>query len=164
MLSPEDMVLIKTRTKQGVYQKDIAAELGVHPKTVSRALKRLAKPAPPRPPRPSKLAPFTALVDRWLADGVWNAVVIFRELQAAGYTGGLTTLRSYIAPRRMQRPSRATVRFETVPGHQLQSDWGTISTTIAGLSFSHCTTSRHTRSCGGAPAEPESASSATAGG
>ena len=40
MLSKEDFAVIKALNKRGVYQKDIAEQLGVHPKTVSRALKR----------------------------------------------------------------------------------------------------------------------------
>jgi len=40
MLNKEDWMEIKAQIEQGVYQKDIAQELGVHPKTVSRALKR----------------------------------------------------------------------------------------------------------------------------
>jgi transposase len=132
MLTKEDYAVIKALAKRGVYQKDIAVELGVHPKTISRALKRGGAPTPPRPHRTSKLDPFKPRVDQLLADGVWNAVVIFRELQAAGYTGRLTILRMYIAPKRALRPSRATVRFETEPGHQLQSDWGTITTELAG--------------------------------
>lgn len=59
-------------------------------------------------------------------------MVIFRELQAKGYTGQVSILRDYIRPKRTLRPSRATVRFETEPGHQLQSDWATIQTEIAG--------------------------------
>jgi len=31
---------IKAEIAKGIYQKDIAREFGVHPKTVSRALKR----------------------------------------------------------------------------------------------------------------------------
>jgi transposase len=131
MLSQEDFMRIKALSARGVYQKDIAAELGVHPKTVSRALKRGSAPTTPRSPRPRKLDPFLPTVDRLLAEGVWNAVVIFRELQALGYTGQLTMLRAYIRPKRLLRPSRATVRFETPPGQQLQSDWGTIQTVIA---------------------------------
>jgi transposase len=52
--------------------------IGVHPKTVSRALKRNA------------------------------------------------------APKRVLRPSRATVRFETSVGEQLQTDWGEVVVEIAG--------------------------------
>lgn len=132
MLKKEDFMVIKALANRGVYQKDIAAELGVHPKTVSRALKRGAAPAPKRTPRGSKLDPFKPAVDQLLKDGVWNAVVILRELEGQGYDGGITILRDYITPKRALRPSRATVRFETDPGQQLQSDWGQIKTTIAG--------------------------------
>lgn len=124
--------MIKALAKRGVYHKDIATELGVHPKTVSRALKRGAAPSPQRAPRSSKLDPYKATVDRLLADGVWNGVVILREIQALGYTGSHTILRDYVAPKRALRPSRATVRFETDPGRQLQSDWGELVTLLAG--------------------------------
>lgn len=67
-----------------------------------------------------------------LSENVWNAVVIFREIQERGYNGGITILRDYIYPKRVLRVSRATVRFETEPGQQMQSDWGTIKTTVAG--------------------------------
>ncbi len=133
MLKKEDFIVIKALSKRGVYQKDIAAELGVHPKTIRRALQRGDAPAPKRPHRSSKLDPFKPLVDRLLADGVWNGVVILRELQAAGYTGSRTILRDYIAPKRTLRPSRATVRFETDPGRQLQSDWGELVSELAGV-------------------------------
>ena len=116
MLKKEDFAVIKALAKRGVYLKDIATELGVHPKTVRRALQRGSAPTPPRARRPSKLDPYKATVDQLLADGVWNGVVILRELRAAGYTGSHTILRDYIAPKRALRPGRATVRFETTPG------------------------------------------------
>jgi transposase len=134
MLTQEDFMVIKALAKRGVYQKDIAAELGIHPKTVSRALKRDSAPARPPKRRTSKLDPFKPTVDRLLSEGVWNAVVVLRELEAQGYDGGISTLRSYITPKRALRPSRATVRFETDPGVQLQSDWGEIRTCVAGES------------------------------
>lgn len=138
MLSKEDFAVIKALADRGVYHTDIAAELGIHPKTVSRALKRGAAPRPERHPRGSKLDPFKAQVDQLLAEGVWNGVVILRELRAAGYTGAYTILRDYLAPKRVLRPSRATVRFETAPGRQLQSDWGEIVTQIAGQATKIC--------------------------
>jgi transposase len=133
MLSQEDYIVIRTLKKRGVYHKDIAAELGVHPRTVSRALQRGSAPKGSRRPRGSKLDPYKAQIDRLLAEGVWNGVVILREIQAQGYDGGSTIVRDYIQPRRAQRPSRATVRFETPPGRQLQSDWSAITTEIAGV-------------------------------
>ena len=57
MMTREDYLMITERYRQGVYIKDIAAELGVTPKTVSRALKRGSEP-PKRPKRrPRKLDP-----------------------------------------------------------------------------------------------------------
>jgi hypothetical protein len=41
-------------------------------------------------------------------------------------------LREYIQPKRALRPGKATVRFETKPGEQLQSDWGEVTVEIAG--------------------------------
>ena len=40
MVTKEEYIVIKTLKKRGIYIKDIAEEIGVHPKTVSRALKR----------------------------------------------------------------------------------------------------------------------------
>jgi transposase len=136
MLKKEDFTMVQVLQKRGVYQKDIAAELGVHPKTVSRALKRGGAPVRAKRETRSKLEPYKAQVDRLLKEGVWNAVVIFRELQAAGYDGGYTMVRQYVAPKRVLRgqqlASRATVRFETKPGEQLQSDWGEMVVELAG--------------------------------
>lgn len=132
MLRKEDFAVIKALKARGVYQKDIAAQLGVHPKTVTRALQRGEAPKSTRKQRSSKLDPYKPLVDRLLQEGVWNAVVILRELQAQGYTGSHTILRQYIAPKRALRAGRQTVRFETAPGQQLQSDWGEIITLMAG--------------------------------
>ena len=132
MLAKEDFMVIQALAKRGVYQRDIAQTVGVHPKTVQRALNRGGAP-PPRPKRrPSLLDAYRAEVDRLLAEGVWNGVVIFWELQAQGYQGGLSILRDYLRPKRALRPGRATVRFETVPGQQLQCDWGQIETVIGG--------------------------------
>lgn len=44
MLRKEDFAVIKALKKRDVYVKDIAAELGVHPKTVSPALRRGPQP------------------------------------------------------------------------------------------------------------------------
>jgi transposase len=132
VIRKEDFAVIKALHQRGVYKKDIAAELGVHPKTVSRALDRGSEPKPARKKRGSKLDPYKPKIDHLLQEGVWNAVVILREIQAEGYDGGITILREYIKPKRVMRPSKATVRFETEPGHQMQSDWGETVVEIGG--------------------------------
>ncbi len=132
MLSKEDFAVIQALHDRGVYQKDIAAQLGVHPKTVRRALQRGGAPVRQPPKRESKLDAYKEQIDSLLQEGVWNAVVILREIQAAGYAGGISILRDYIRPKRALRPGRATVRFETAPGQQLQSDWAEIVTEVGG--------------------------------
>jgi hypothetical protein len=117
--------------RRGVYLCDIAQQLGVHPKTVRRALQRGGPPRRRGGRRGSVLDPYRPVVDQFLTEGVWNAVVIRRELQAKGYPAGGTVLRDYIRPKRALRPSRATVRFEMEPGRQLQADWATQRTVVA---------------------------------
>ncbi len=136
MIRKEDYMKILVLHEHGLYQKDIAEELGVHPKTVSRALRRKGAPERASAEVVSKLSPYKAQVDQLLASGVWNGRVIWRKLQEAGYQGGYTMVRQYIAPKRalrsQERASRLTVRFETKAGEQLQSDWGEVTVEIAG--------------------------------
>jgi transposase len=132
VLSKEDFVMIEALVKRGVYLVDIAEKLGVHPRTIRRALGRGGPPGGRRRRRRSVLDPFKPRVDELLAENVWNVVVIYRELQTEGYRGGISILRDYVRPKRALRKSRATVRFETAPGRQLQSDWGEQRTVIAG--------------------------------
>jgi transposase len=125
--------MIQERIRQGVYVKDVVAELGVHPRTVSRALQRGSSPPGERPAaRKSKLDRYKPVIDRLLAAGVWNAAVILREIEEQGYTGQASILRDYIRPKRPLRQARATVRFETAPGEQLQNDWAKYRTLLAG--------------------------------
>lgn len=133
MLTQEDYWMIQELSERGVYQKDIAAELGVHPRTVRRALARSGPPTRSRQrKRYAKLEPYFDQIEALLQANVWNAKVILCELQARGYAGSYSVLRDYLAPKRTQRPSKATVRFETPPGEQLQHDWGELWMMIGG--------------------------------
>jgi transposase len=132
MLTKEDYMTIKGMAKAGMYKQDIAEALEISPKTVSRALKRGGEPEGKQRMRGSILDPYKRKIDELLKAGVWNGAVILREIQAAGYTGQRTLVRSYIQPKRVLRAGRVTVRYETEPGQQLQSDWGEIVTVIAG--------------------------------
>ena len=133
MLTQEDYWMIQELHQQGVYRGDIAERLGVHRKTVSRALERGGPPSSKRRrERYAKLKPYMETVDKLLKAGVFNAVVIYRDIQALGYDGKIRVLRAYIEPKRALRSGRATVRFETEPAKQLQHDWGEVIVPIAG--------------------------------
>jgi len=133
MLNREDWIMIRKMRSKGCYLRDIAAEVGCSERTVRRALKR-GGPPPRRKPgiRPSKLDDYKPLIDQLLSEDVWNAEVIYAEIRARGYTGGRSILRDYIRPKRVLRKALGTVRFETAPGRQLQSDWGQIDTLVGG--------------------------------
>ena len=126
--------MIQALVQRGVYVCDIARQLGVHPKTVeSGAGARERADADAAAGATSLLDPYRAQVDQLLAEGVWNARGdLPGAAGAAATTAKLSILRDYIRPKRALRPSRATVRFETEPGRQLQSDWGRIRTVIGG--------------------------------
>ena len=63
MIRKEDFVVMKALNQRGIYQKDIAEELGVSPKTVSRALKRGSATHRERKKRGSQLDAYTARID-----------------------------------------------------------------------------------------------------
>lgn len=82
--------MIQKKLAKGVYLKDIAAELGVHPRTVRRAMARGGAPSGKRPrARRSKLDAFKPAVDRLLSVGGVEVVILW-ELRSRGYAGGVT--------------------------------------------------------------------------
>jgi transposase len=110
----------------GMSVQAIGTMTGHDRKTIRKYLAKPAGIVPtygPRAPRPSKLGPFKAYLDERLQAGVWNAVVLLRELRARGYTGGYTMLTDYLRPQREAARQVAVRRFETAPGHQAQVDW-----------------------------------------
>jgi transposase len=135
MLSKGDWLVIKAQVERGVYKKDIALALGVHPRTIRRALTRGGAPSGKRQRlRISKLDPYKPKIHALLKEDVWNARVMLAELRDLGYEGGITIVKDYMHPLRVSRKELGTVRFETPPGKQLQSDWGEIVTEVGGKS------------------------------
>lgn len=82
----------------------------------------------PRPGQPSLLDPFKPYIEDRLTAGVWNAVVLTRELRERNYTGGYSTVKEYLQPKREAARTAAVRRFETPPGRQAQVDWGYLGT------------------------------------
>lgn len=105
----------------------IAHHVGVNWKSVRKVVQRrsvaLAR-ARPRP-RPTLLTPFQAHLQALLAqDPERSAVNCLQHLRAAGYRGGITTLRVHLARRRPAPAREAFVSLTFAPAEAVQIDWG----------------------------------------
>lgn len=117
----------------------IAAELGLHPETVSvwaaRPTYQQRKPAL----RASKLDPFKGTLARLLERHPYSASQLLSLLREEGYTGGASILRRHVA-RVRPRTRQAFLRLQFAPGQAAQVDWGSagflhVGNTHARLSF-----------------------------
>lgn len=117
---------IEELKRQGVSIQRISELTGFDPKTIRKYLSQPGQVPVygPRKPRPSKLDRFQPYIQERLKAGVWNAVVLLRELRERGYTGGYTILKDYLQPLREAADTVAVRRYETPSGKQAQVDWG----------------------------------------
>lgn len=130
MLTQENLVEIHVLNAQGHSIRAIAEQLGVSRNTVRKYLRdHAAEPIyPQRAPRPTKLDPFKVYLNERVAAAKphWiPASVLFREIQAMGYSGGYSRLKEYLIQFKQPQPD-PVVRFETAPGQQLQVDFTTV--------------------------------------
>lgn len=115
--------------KQGRSIRQIAREMGMARNTVRRYLReqRTVRYGPRRP-RPGKLDPCKGFLQERIeqARPEWiPATVLLREIQEAGYAGGISQLKAYLAPMKGIAPD-PVVRLETEPGRQMQADFTVI--------------------------------------
>ena len=112
--------------RRGEGIREIARQLGCSRNTVRRYLREEeASRYGPRSPRATKLDPYTAYLaerveqarPRWIP-----ATVLLREIAERGYEGGISQLKSWLAPLKQGTPD-PVVRFETPPGQQMQADF-----------------------------------------
>jgi transposase len=111
----------------GMSLQAIGALTGHDRKTIRKYLAQTMGTRPsygPRAPRPSKLDAFRLYLEERCKAGVWNAVVLLRELRERGYDGSYTILTDYLRLQRKAARQTAVRRFETPPGVQAQVDWG----------------------------------------
>lgn len=111
--------------RQGLSISRISQMTDLDRKTVRKYLNDpKVRPYGPRAPRKSVLNDYKPFIEQRLSAGVWNAVVLLRELRERGYTGGYTAIKDYLRPLRQEAEHVASRRFETPPGQQAQMDWG----------------------------------------
>jgi transposase len=129
MLSQEQAVEIKVLARRGMGVREIARQTGISRNTVRRYLRdEQARHYKQREPRATKLEPFKSFVlgrvaaarPHWIP-----ATVLLRELREAGYEGGISQLKAFLAPHK-HTAVEPVVRFETAPGKQMQADFTVI--------------------------------------
>jgi transposase len=127
MRTPDDVAEMVRLQALGWSERQIAAELEINRRTVRRYLATAGWVRYRRPRRGKKL---DGLED-WLAERFrrhhGNAAVVRQDLERErGLAVSLRTIERAVAGwrRELRAEARATVRFETPPGHQLQIDFG----------------------------------------
>lgn len=147
----DTLVLLQHLLDEGLSKTAIAQRLGVsrrviyHWITTGQLTRDVDAPAVRHAaPRATKLDTYTAIItERLTTYPELSAVRLFAEVKAAGYTGGITQVRDYVARVRPRSEPEPVVRFETAPGHQAQVDfaefrfpWGKRYALVVVLAFS----------------------------
>ena len=131
MLKAEEQMELAVLKKHGASIRGLSRSTGRSRNTVRRYLRggdAVAK-RKPAPKRAEKLDPFKAyIVGRMkaaLPDRI-PATVLFREIKERGYEGGETRVKLFVRGLTPLPAAAPAVRFETMPGHQMQADWATV--------------------------------------
>ena len=133
---------IEELRQQGLSLCGIAEVTGFDRKTIRKYLAnpdRQPKYGPRQKKGPRRLDPFKAFIDERLAAGVWNAVVLLRELRERGYVGGYSAVKEYVQPKREEAHAVAVRRFEPRP----KARWSPESSTFGETSFADCSAMSH---------------------
>jgi transposase len=116
---------VRRLDREGLSKRAIARRLAMSRTTVYRLLALSEPPAYEREPQGSLLDPFKgAVLEMLREDACVPATVVREHLQRAGYAGGITILKDYLASVRPQ--FKATPDFGRttyLPGELLQADW-----------------------------------------
>src|SRR3954468_17281617 len=132
MRAPEEVAVMLHLHALGWGAKRIAAELGCSRNTVRRYLRRGGRASPRAPERRGALDGLGAWPGERLRRHRGNADVVRQELLAEhGLAVSLRTVERAVRGmrRELAAEARATLRFETPPGHRLQTDFGTATAT-----------------------------------
>lgn len=124
MLSMYKWQQVKVLGKQGMPVKEIARRLKISKNTVKKYLRSSSPPV-------FKVREYEKVLDKYgdeireMSDKKYIGTRIFNELCAKGYEGSLSAVHRHLQKTREDKTIRekATTRFETVPGKQMQYDW-----------------------------------------
>ncbi|MDO3376808.1 IS21 family transposase [Geoalkalibacter halelectricus] len=133
MQTPDDVAAMLRLHVLGWGAKRIARELGISKNTVKHYLRQGGWSAYRSPSRSKALDGLESWLEQCFIQHGGNADVVRQELaRVHGISVSLRTVERGVQPFRQQlvAAARATLRFETPPGRQLQIDFGTARVTI----------------------------------
>jgi len=131
VISLEEWHAIQVLKRQGHGKKAVARQLRISRNTVKRYWDCPTPPAYQRP-APAKMLDSYAPQIREMMAKRFIGTRIFHELTSLGYAGSLTSVYRYLKQLQDDRNERATIHFETPPGHQMQYDWKEWQVPVAG--------------------------------
>ncbi len=133
MLRQMERSTIHLLAKRGRSIRQIAAELGRSPTTISRVLQEPVERAPAKRYRRSKVDPYRAQIAGWLGEGLTaeRMLALARADPDRPYRGGQSVFRGYVRrvqleQQQQQAASDVPIRFEGLPAEYLQVDWGEV--------------------------------------
>jgi transposase len=119
--------------RRGRSIRQIAAELGRSPTTISRVLQEPVERQPAKRYRRSKVDPYRAQIEGWLRAGLTaeRMLELARGDPAQPYPGGQSVFRGYarrvrLEQQQQQATSDVPIRFAGLPAEYLQVDWGEV--------------------------------------
>jgi transposase len=126
MIDKRTIFEIHRLNNEGYTQRQIAKELRVSRKTIRKYLEHPEQAVRKSAVKPSKLDPYKGLIDQFLEDAPRvNSPALLQKLKEAGFDGEVTILKDYLRKKRGTIKSRQPfIRFESLPGKQMQIDWG----------------------------------------
>ncbi len=125
MITNEVCMDIKAMFRNGLSIRKIARATGLHRSTVAKYVEIDTLPEyRKRGRRQSILDPYRQIIEDYLEEDTYQASWIFDRLTRMGYTGGYTTVKTFVQSIKEKNTRIAYMRFETEPGRQGQVDWG----------------------------------------
>jgi transposase len=134
MIDKQTIFEIHRLHRLGWSQRKIARTLGIDRDTVKNYVNDPQRKFTRSAARSLKLDPFRQLIQKWLQeDDEVKAPVVLQRLYENGFDGKITIVRDYLRHLRGPRKRRQVfLRFESLPGEQMQIDWGHFGSLLYG--------------------------------
>lgn len=131
MLNKRDVFEIHRLKNEGLSIRKIAVRLNMDRATIDKYIKHPEGSDKKRKTKPSKLDPYREFIKEMVKEyPKVNAPVVLKNILDRGFDGEITIVRKYL--RSLRREKQAFIRFESMPGQQIQIDWGHFGSLVYG--------------------------------